>query len=420
MMVSSWRIVNDNVAIRLLRGGDAAFETKIMEFDLSPEITTEGQRALRASWWRKHGMRVKRLPVDNDKNPGRQLRIGYCSGDFKFHSACTLFASIVLQHNSGFIPFCYSSMEPYIFDETTEVFKNETNWRDVYTLSDRDMARAIQADRIDILVDLSGFTPRNRLPVFAMKPAPVQVHGWGYGIPTGFPCFDGFFADKIMLPPEDRHGIEPAIDLPCLLSYPDRTVFPEANDLPERAPVFGCFNRHRKIDEACVRLWGHILDRIPGSTIILKSGDYTEEKISMISGILGDRAIFQGGSTAAEHVRVYHDVDLSLDPLVQNGGVSSLESLWMGVPVLTLPGKQTSNRITYSMLSVLDLTGFVASDENDYIEKAVAWVTTRRGELAALRKNLRSRMRESVLSKGYIEAVEQAYRKLWKEWCHAY
>lgn len=412
--------LTEQKALRVLRGGDPQLESRIMQADLSEDLALA--TSLRAAWWRGHGMRARqRVPMNDDKAE-RQLRVGYVSGNFNFHSACTVFAPVVLGHSASIQPYCYSSSRPESHDEVTEAFRRETHWRDVYEWSDAALADLILRDEIDVLVDLSGFTPWNRLPVFAMRPAPVQVHGWGYAYPTTFPCFDAFFADPVALPVEWRAGAERVVDLPCILAQADRRMFAEAGELPclSRAPVFGCFNRPEKVNERSLALWKRVLDAVPGSSLVLKFGGFTAQFQAHAMRVLGGRVRFPGATEMMQHVAAYDGIDLALDPLAQSGGVSSLEALWMGVPVVTLPRRNIGTRTSASALTVLGLRDeFVAASEDDYVQKAATWVTTRRQELAALRAGLRERMRASPLCAGYVDAVEAAYRMLWNEWCQA-
>lgn len=413
--------LTERQALRILRGGDAQLEARITQADLQEDLAPAA--ALRAEWWRRHGMRAHRRMPMNDPDPHRPLRVGYVSGNFNFHSACTIFAPVVLGHGPELEVFCYSSMRPEDQDAVTEAFAAETHWRDVYEWSDPAMADLIVRERIDILVDLSGFTPWNRLPVFAMRPAPVQVHGWGYALPTTFPCFDAFLADPVALPPAWRVAMERVVDLPCILAHADRTMFGEPGALPclfGEAPVFGSFNRPAKVDDRSLQLWREVLDAVPGSTLVLKFGGYTAQFREHANRVLGGRARFPGATSIQDHVAAYQAIDLALDPLAQSGGVTTLEALWMGVPVVTLPRRNVGTRTCASALTVLGLQeAFVATSAADYVEKAAAWVTTRRHELAQIRAGLRERMRASALCAGYVEAVEAAYRMLWTEWCAA-
>ena len=398
-----------------------ALEERIRYMDLDPNWTANDGMRLRAQWWWRFGAPMRKLsPVVRDKDPNRKLRVGYVSGDFVLHSACTVFGPIMLSHSPEFEVFSYSSTPHHLHDPSTRVFQECTKWRDLVGVPDNVVAEVIREDEIDVLIDCSGLTPNSRLPAFAMRPAPVQINAWGYVYPTGFPCYDAILSDRICIHEDERAHIERVVDLPCALYYPDRELFVEANPLPcLSAPVtFGTFNRVAKVDDKAIILWKRILDAVPGSRFVFKSGDRTLTKThDKMRAVLGDRLVFHPPTSTLEHAAAYHLLDLNLDPIAQNGGVTSMESLWMGVPMVTLPGGQTPTRMSQSFLTVLGMEDFIAKTEDDYVRLAVEWVTSRRHELAWIRAGLRAKMRASPLNVGYVEAVERAYRMLWKEWC---
>jgi predicted O-linked N-acetylglucosamine transferase (SPINDLY family) len=398
-------------------------EEKIRLMDLDPAWTPNAGRRLRAQWWWRYGEHYFRRPLrhHNARDPERVLRVGYVSGDYNLHSACTVFGPIALAHSARFQTYCYSTTPPGRRDPATDYFAANSMWRDVWGWRDETVAAQIVHDQIDVLVDCSGFTPNNRLPVFAMRAAPVQVNAWGYVYPTTFPCFDAIFTDAVCVHEDEREGIEPVVELPCALYYADREVLIEPNVLPclSASPVFGTYNRIAKIDDHYLKLVARILDAVPGSKFILKTGDteFTQKHIHVAHMLGAERTMFLPATTTQQHAAEYARLDLNLDPIAQNGGVTSLESLWMGVPMVTLPGGQTPTRISASLLHAVGLDGFTATSDDEYVNMAVQWVTTRRDELATIRAGLRARMRASPLCAGYVDAVEQAYRNLWIDWC---
>ena len=281
----------------------------------------------------------------------------------------------------------------------------------------------ILADEIDILVDLSGYTACNALPVFCYKPAPIQVTGWGYATGVGWKAMDYLIADRVVAPPEwQSERIERMMYLPCVINYEPMEGMPtEANPLPclTERPTFGVFQRSLKLTAEDMEVWRQILERVPDARILFKS-HYPKTLVDWVKSHFGaqvNQIEFQFVTSALDHKKAYSQVDLSLDPWPQTGGVSSCDSLWMGVPPVTLPGRRVIERTTASLLTTLGLSQFIAETKEDYIETAVSWVTTRKQELAGIRAGLRATCDASPICAGYVDATEQAFREAWREWC---
>lgn len=394
----------------------------IMILDALPETTGVQAARERAKWWAHHGAAsyVRRRPPLSDRDPHRQIRVGYVSADFQFHSAATVFHRIVTEHSEGFSPYLYSSTPYAKYDQITNTYRAMPGWRDIVDWPDILVAEKIRDDKIDILVDLSNFTAHNRLGVFASKPAPVQLTGFGYALATGFPCFDGVLTDRIVTPPGTTEG-EPPVYLPSVIDYQGTEGLPEANPLPclMQRPTFGVFQRSLKINAQGIRLWARILERLPESRLIMKS-HYSPSLQAWIREQFGAQSAqveIRGATSSYDHKLSYADVDLCLDPFPQTAGVSGCDGLYMGVPMVTLVGERAIQRTSASLLTNLGLTDFIAETEDAYVEKAVAWVTTRKGELSAIRHGLRERLVASVICTGYTEAVEAAYRDVWTAYC---
>jgi predicted O-linked N-acetylglucosamine transferase (SPINDLY family) len=282
------------------------------------------------------------------------------------------------------------------------------------------VARIIQEDQIDILVDLSGYTAANRLLSFTHKPAPIQITAWGYATGAGWPGMDVLFGDAVAM--ANYPGPERVINLPCLLSFNPRTDLAEPAPLPclEKPPTFGVFQRAMKLTRPVLETYAEILRRVPGSTIAFKAGDYSQLARTFIAncmdGVLG-QIQFLPPTSNKEHQECYQFIDLALDPWPQTGGISTLEAAWMGVPTVTLIGDRIIQRATASINTTLGLSELIATTTEQYIDLAVRAVTTDREWLADVRQSLRPRLAESPIIVGYVERVEFAYRQLWREWC---
>ena len=238
-------------------------------------------------------------------------------------------------------------------------------------------------------------------------------------MPTGFPVFDGFFADPVYMPETARVGIEPVVDLPCVVTYEPPPLCPVAQ-LRAGPPVFASFNRPLKIDEQVLLAWSEILQRVPESRLALKHGEFKgeyRERVLRVMGATAQRVDFLPTTPHMQHMVTYGGVDLALDPFVHSGGLTTLEAAWMGVPTVTLPGTRPFSRVSASVYTAMDHTEFIVKDRGQYVEDAVAWVTTRRKELSRVRETLRLDLQRSPVMTGYVQAVEDAYRTLWQKWC---
>ena len=393
--------------------------------DISPEETHASLQAERCRWWEQHGVSLyaSRIEHMNDRTIDRPLRVGYVSGDFRLHSVMLTVHGLMMTHTPAVVPFFYSSTPPRLYDEVTAVTQRHDGWRDVHDLSDEALADRIRQDGIDILVDLSGYTPFNRLLTFCRKPAPIQVTAWGYATGVGWPAMDVLFSDATVIPLQQRaQYVERIVDLPSVLPY-DGMAHPAATTLPcqTRSPTFGVFQRSAKLNDAVLRVWAELLQRLPTSRLVFKSPFYSSATREWIQRKMdvSDRIEFWEGTSYRRHMAAHLDIDVMLDPFPACGGVTSCETLWMGVPPMTLIGDRLVQRVTSSLLTTLGLTDFIATTTDDYIEQAIAWVTVRREELSRIRLTLRDRMAASPLCTGYRETVEGLYRQLWQEWCQS-
>lgn len=416
-----------------------AHDRIVMILDALPSTTAAKAQRERERWWQRHGAHLyaTRRPHLNNRDPERPLRIGYMSGDYQYHSAATVFHRIVMQHTEGYIPYLYSSTPTKYYATTvTQGFRQHPNWRElVQARTDTaglnedapwptsTVVDKILSDEIDILVDLSGYTAHNRLDVFCAKPAPIQITGWGYATGVGWPAMDYLVTDRVVVPEDRQHEhVEQMLYLPSIIDYEPTIGLPEANPLPCLAerPTFGVFQRSLKINAEDIDVWRQVLERLPESRLIIK-GDY--RSVSFRTWIVecfkaqASQVEFLPMTSSYEHKCGYQQVDLNLDPWPQTAGVSACDALWMGVPAVTLIGPRVIQRTTASLLTTLGLTDFIAHSKEEYVDKAVEWVTVRKHELAEIRQGLRARCERSPIKAGYLEATESAYRDIWREWC---
>jgi len=368
----------------------------------------------------------------NYRAPEKRLRIGYVSPDFHVHSVAYFIEPVILSHNRElFEIFCYSTVDQP--DNKTKEFEAGCDhWRDISGMTDDEAAGLILTDGIDILVDLSGHTAKNRLPLFARKPAPIQVTYIGYPSTTGMETMDYRITDQWTDPPgrtEHLHT-EVLIRLPhgFLCYKPDKDA-PDIKNLPASESgiiTFGCFNNRSKISDETIRVWSEILKNVPSSMLILKSPVLNDEPTkNYILDLFAKNNIQTGriktsGHIASkkDHLNLYNSVDIGLDTFPYNGTTTTFEALWMGVPVITIKGDIHISRVSYSILSNIGLEELVAESSDEYISKAVS-LAGDIDKIKHLRKDLRSIMINSPLmnEQGFTRILEHEYRNMWVKWC---
>jgi predicted O-linked N-acetylglucosamine transferase (SPINDLY family) len=367
----------------------------------------------------------------NGRDPERRLRIGYVSADLRTHSVC-YFALPMLQHHdrSAVEVFCYAdTARP---DEMTARAKSLADeWRSITGLPDDAVAAMIREDRIDVLVDLSGHTLGNRLPVFARRAAPVQVTYLGYPDTTGLATMDYRLTDSFADPvgEADARTIEKLVRIErCAWSYSPVSSAPEITARKPGPVTFGTFNALAKINSQVLATWAGILRETPGSRLMIKAGAMSEAparerftRAMAAHGIEKSRLLLAGHrADPREHLSMYGSIDVALDPFPYNGTTTTCEALWMGVPVVTLAGRAHAGRVGISLLNAVGLSDLVAKDLEHYRHLA-AGLAGDPDRLQRLRAELRDRMRGSALmdGAGFSRALETAYRQMWQSWCGA-
>ncbi|MFP5517858.1 MAG: tetratricopeptide repeat protein [Alphaproteobacteria bacterium] len=361
----------------------------------------------------------------------RRLRVGYLSPDFQRYPGPGyhfLLPPLTHHERTDFEIFCYYNDRRE--DEATRRFRDLADgWRACAHLSDEALDAQIRSDGIDILVDCGGHMARNRMPLFLGRPAPLQISFPLYPNTTGLTAMDYQFADPLFAPPSaDGLHSEALIRLPgCVLCYrPAESAF----DPPERAPgledgtfTFGSFNNPTKLNASTIALWARVLHAIPRARLMLKWRGLTSSGLGRrllaqfaALGIAADRLILSG--TTPDPYESYRRIDCGLDPVFANGGTTTCDSLWMGVPVLSIAGEAAISRWGISLLNAVGLPDLVAKDEDSYVTLAVRLA----GDpefLAAKRDGLRARMQRSSLmdEQGYTRALEASYRETWRRRC---
>ncbi len=335
---------------------------------------------------------------------GRRLRLGLVTADFHHQHPVNIFMQPVLRELDR------SSIELTVYftgvsyDEQTRLAQRRAeHWLEATKLNDAQLARRIDADGIDLLLDLAGHTGQQRMSLFARRAAPVQATYLGYPGSTGVPNIDWLIGDGIVTPaPDDGLCSERVMRLPetvfCYAPEADYP-YPDYSDACAVRPLtFGSFNNVPKLTPRTLALWGRVLAALPGSRLLLKAPSFGDASaVRAFSsrlqalGIDLARVEFRGPSGLDDMMAEYADVDIALDPTPYNGGTTSLQAMWMGVPVLTLEGGHFVSRMGASFMGTAELGDWVARDEDDYVQTAVRMAADRRG-LLALKRGLRTRL----------------------------
>jgi predicted O-linked N-acetylglucosamine transferase (SPINDLY family) len=370
----------------------------------------------RANWPQHH----------NSRNPERRLRVGFVSGDLRNHAVSRLVEPVLANLVSCPMLDIYVYYNNANEDQTTlRMRKLFTNWSGVAGLSDVELTNKIMGDQIDILIDLSGHTAKNRLLTFARKPAPVQASWLGYPATTGLCAMDYYLSDRNFLPLEQfaSQFTEKIVHLPAHTSFLPHNNAPLVNPLPALSNgyvTFGSFNRRSKINRSVIKVWAKIMRSLQGSRLLIggmPEGETSEQLAEMLlhEGISRERVSFHGRSNMDS---LHHQVDLCLDTFPCNGGTTTIHALWMGVPTITLAGRTAYGRIGASILGNCDLGEFVADDEVDFVKKALFWAGNL-GELSEIRSGLRDRFSKSAMGRPDMVAagLERAFRIMWQRWC---
>jgi protein O-GlcNAc transferase len=382
-------------------------------------------------WNRRFSDPLKPLlqPHANDRNPGRRLRVGYVSSDFRDHPVGRFILPLFERHDhERFEILCYSgTARPDAVADRLRALAS--HWRNTVGVSDARLAEMIRGDQVDILVDLSLHTAGNRLPVFAWQPAPVQVAWLGSPGSTGLRGIDYRLTDARTDPPgaESPWSSEEPVRLPdCWCCYQPPAECPEINALPvlsAHVVTFGSLNNFAKVHEGVLALWARVLEAVKGSRLVMRcpEGQARERARTIFGahGIAAERVELVGILSRQDYLGLYQRIDLGLDPFPYNGTATTCDALWMGVPVLTLTGEMPVSRAGLSLLSSVGLGELAASSEEDYVRMALE-LAGNLPRLADLRATLRPRMLSSPLMDAprFARNVEAAYRSMWQTWCN--
>jgi protein O-GlcNAc transferase len=404
--------------------------------NIIPGVPRERLFAEHVEWGVRHAPPVKSENAQRISELGRQealvpgrLRIGYVSADFCNHPVGRIISGVFHHHNRGlFEIFCYDNGSEQ--DEVNSVLRSYAeHWIDVQAMNDDALADRIRSDQIQILVDLSGHTRNHRLTLFALKPAPVQATWLGYLNTTGVRAIDWRITDSKAdpSPGAQQWHVERLWYLPdCLWPWQAPALkiplVPESPCVKAGHITFGSFNTFRKINDRVILVWSQILKRVPDARLrvygaprgkavdrvydLFEAHQIDSSRIDLFSPIEYQR-----------YLRAYGDIDISLDPFPYNGGATTCESLWMGVPVVSLAGAGGFSRSGASILGAVSLSELVANSESEYVDIASRLAKDLKG-LSRMRAHLREQFLSSPISDalGFARNLEVAYQGMWADY----
>jgi len=405
--------------------------SELFALNLSDAISTEALFARH----REFGEEVEKMlaPVvarfANGSAPERRLRIGYVSGDFDNHPVALFMIPLLERHDRSACEILCYSLSDSADRVTQEIVERTDVWRSVPYTPRAELAELIHRDAIDVLVDLSGHSGIPAFDLFAYRPAPVQASWLGYLCTTGLTRIDYRITDAYSDPPgtADRLHTEVLVRLPHVqwCYRPFVSIEPSGAPPCERHGffTFASFNQTAKLSRSVRKLWAEILRQLPGSRLALLGTppgvardlvlrDFTAD------GVEPGRVTVEPRIPRDDYFRWIDGVDLALDTMPYSGGTTTCDALWMGVPVLTLPGTRPVSRSAGSILTTVGLHDWIASTPEDYVRRAVA-AASNTGRLRELRGSLRARMRSSELmdEAQFARDMEGAYRGMWRAWC---
>jgi len=366
-----------------------------MEASYLPGVDYEYLARVHGRWWRSTGWTAPAPQPPRSRAPGRPIRIGFFSADFRYHPVGNFLIPLFGNHDRGRFELVAFNSSPSGGDPLTQVLRQWAEFVEIHGQSDDEVHALALRHALDVAVDLSGHSRHHRLDVFARRVAPVQISWAGYVGTTGVPSMDYLLADAVYVTAEEeRHFTETVLRMPH--SYAIYTPYGEVpiaakRRFPADQLVFGCFNNPKKVNTDLLHLYARILVNTDGLLLFKNyqvTADDFRRRVTDVFGRYGiaDRAVFEDWSPQRELLETYNDVDISLDTMPYNGGFTTCESLYMGVPVVSMRGRSFAARHTASYAIAAGLSAMIAETPDDYVNRAVDLGRPRDvGQRAALR-----------------------------------
>jgi protein O-GlcNAc transferase len=410
---------------------DIPHENLLYYMNFHPEYESPAIFAEHRRWARvhadKYGQSIR--PHENNRDSERVLRIAYVSPDFREHPVGRLIEPVLANHDrSRFHVTCYSDVvKPD--DVTRRIEKCVSQWRTTCGGNDEDLAALVRQDKIDILVDLSLHMAGNRMRVFARKPAPVQVTYLAYAGTSGLLTMDYRLSDPHLDPPdvdEARIYSEKTVFLPgTYWTYAGPADSPAVNALPALQSghiTFASFNNAVKLNQSVLETWANLLVLVPTAHILIANNGGVSMRHRITDhfckrGVSPDRVEFFDRVPFKQFLEMHHRVDIALDPFPYAGGTTTMDALWMGVPVVTMTGHTAVSFGGASILTNTGLPELITRNTADYVNVATA-LASDLPRLVKLRAELRGRLQSSPIggAAGFTKSLESAYRNMWHQW----
>lgn len=383
------------------------------------KFSDQFERPYRSSW-PKH---------QNNQDPNRSIKIGFVSADLRDHAVASFLLPLInyLYKSESFLIYAYSNSN--IYDHVSKEINDSIHvWLNVVGFTNKKLSDQIMKDEIDILIDLSGHTGGNRLPVFAMKPAPLQVSWMGYPGTTGLEAVDYYIATEKWLPHDmfANHFTEKLLYLPPTIIFQPVSNSPDILELPalhNEYITFGSFNRFDKINRETVKLWCRVLKELPDSKMLIGNvvnelslqrmlSWFEEDNISI------DRLMFHRRMPLRDYLNLHNQVDICLDTFPYSGSTTVLNSIWMGIPTVTIHNESAAGRQSIAALRQFGLDAFIAKNKDDFVA-AVLLLSSELNALSYLRHNLRGHFLRSTVDKTSKigPSLEFALKSIWAKWC---
>jgi len=369
----------------------------------------------------------------NLPDPERRLNVGFVSADFRDHAVSYFLEPVLTQLAKD--PSFHASFALHAFAQTVredavtqKLRRYFDHWTPIEHLSDEDLSSKILSNEIEILIDLSGHTPGNRLAAFARKPAPIQVSWIGYPGTTGLYAMDYSLGDRFFLPRElfAPQFTEKIVHLPAAGAYQPPANAPAVNPLPAFQNghiTFGSFNRPAKLSPPVISLWSGLLRALPRAHMLLAAMPADGSFPALFDwfdheGIARERLRLHPRSDMQTYLALHHQVDLCLDAFPYAGATTTYHALWMGVPTLTLAGNTPAGRDGVTALNHIGLESFIAEGQEEFVQRGIHWARNL-SHLAEVRSTLRERFAHSPFANHAVlaEALAVALRTMWKRWC---